>query len=273
MSDNKPLFVALLVVGALLVGGLVFWIAGGSRSDTVTESVAIPAPPMHVVTPPPLPESEPDTDSVAAIPAAEPEVDLPSLDDSDQLVRDGIVNLTRDEGIHGWLGSGELIRKAVVLVDNVANGSIPRQQVAFLAPVGPFIATQVADDVYVMSEASFQRYDKVTAIFVSIDSRRAAEFFVLIKPLFQHAYDELGYPNRKFDEVIFQAIGRLLETPVMTSPIRLVRPVVTYEYEDPRLESLSAAQKQLLRMGPKNTRLIQTKLGEIAIELRSILKK
>jgi len=63
----------------------------------------------------------------------------------------------------------------------------------------------------------------------------------------------------------------LLETPVIEGPVRLVRPVVMYEYEDPRLESLAGAQKQMLRMGPRNTKLIQAKLSELAIELRSIL--
>jgi hypothetical protein len=73
--------------------------------------------------------------------------------------------------------------------------------------------------------------------------------------------------------VIFTAIGRLLETPVIDRPIRLVRPVVMYRFEDPKLETLSAAQKQLIRMGPDNTRAIQTKLGEMARELRAALRK
>jgi hypothetical protein len=38
----------------------------------------------------------------------------------------------------------------------------------------------------------------------------------------------------------------------------------SYEFEDDRLESLTPAQKQLLRMGPRNVRLVQGKLLEIA---------
>jgi hypothetical protein len=90
--------------------------------------------------------------------------------------------------------------------------------------------------------------------------------------MLQEAYDELGYPNEKFNEVVFKAIGRLLETPVINKPIRLVRPVVMYQFEDQKLESLSAAQKQLIRMGPKNTRALQVKLSEMALELRSLLE-
>jgi hypothetical protein len=87
------------------------------------------------------------------------------------------------------------------------------------------------------------------------------------------AYDELGYPNAKFDDAVFKAIGRMLETPVKTDPVRLIRPVVTYEYADPKLESLSAAQKQMIRMGPRNTHAIQAKLSEVAFELRAVLNQ
>ncbi|MBO7007752.1 MAG: DUF3014 domain-containing protein, partial [Pseudomonadales bacterium] len=74
-----------------------------------------------------------------------------------------------------------------------------------------------------------------------------------------------------FDNRMFEAIGRLLETPVIEDPIRLVQPVVMYKYEDEKLESLSAVQKQMIRMGPRNTRLIQNKIREISLELRAIL--
>ena len=43
--------------------------------------------------------------------------------------------------------------------------------------------------------------------------------------------------------------------------------VAAYQYADPELESLSAAQKQLLRMGPDNMRRIQTTLRALRREL------
>lgn len=123
-----------------------------------------------------------------------------------------------------------------------------------------------------MDVASYERYNFFSEVLVSLDARRTAEFYYLIRPMLQQAYDELGYPNQKFDDVVFRAIGRLLETPVLKDPVRLVRPVVMYKFEDRKIESLSAAQKQLIRMGPKNTRALQVKLSEIALELRAILQ-
>ncbi|XOV88348.1 MAG: DUF3014 domain-containing protein [Pseudomonadota bacterium] len=277
MSQNKPLLIALVVVGLLLVGYLVMVLVSDDAPETVvSEPVAIPAPVVEPEPEPePVPEPPPEPAPEVAVPEVvpEPAFVLPRLDDSDSLVRDGVVSLTRDEGINSWLGTNELIRKTVVLTDNVSNGSIPRQQLRFLAPETPFVAQQVEEGVYVMDETTYARYNRLTDIVASVDARRAAEFYVLLKPLFQQAFDELGYPNARFDDVIFRAIGRMLETPVKTEPVRLVRPVVTYEYEDPKLEGLSDAQKQLLRMGPRNTRAIQAKLSEIALELRAILNE
>jgi Protein of unknown function (DUF3014) len=59
----------------------------------------------------------------------------------------------------------------------------------------------------------------------------------------------------------------LLETPVIEKPIALTRPSVMYAFEDPELETLSSAQRQLLRMGPRNVRIVQQKLREIAPHL------
>jgi len=49
----------------------------------------------------------------------------------------------------------------------------------------------------------------------------------------------------------------------------LVPSGIVYAFADPRLESMSAAQKNFLRMGPENVQTIQTKLREIA-EYRGI---
>ena len=45
-------------------------------------------------------------------------------------------------------------------------------------------------------------------------------------------------------------------------PFEAPRPWVRYEYVDPALETLSAGQKILLRMGPENARQLKAKLRE-----------
>jgi hypothetical protein len=55
-----------------------------------------------------------------------------------------------------------------------------------------------------------------------------------------------------------------LRTPTVDGRVVLGRKSVNYTFADPALESLSGAQRQFLRMGPRNVRLIQQKLREIA---------
>lgn len=279
MSDNKPIFITLGIVVLAIAGLVIFFMMSAEEPQPVVqEEIAIPAPPPEPEPEPePEPVPEPETEhEQGPVVEVEPEPEpprfvLPLLDDSDQLIRDGVVSLTRHEGINAWLAPNELIRKFVAFVDNVAHGQVAKEPVRFLAPEGPFLVTPIDDETYTLDPDSYRRYDLFTEIALSIDARRAAEFYHLLNPLFQKAYGELGYGDRSFDDVMFSAIGRLLETPVVEGPIRLTRPVVMFKYEDPKLENLSPAQKQLVRMGPRNTRMLQAKIGEIAIELRTIL--
>jgi hypothetical protein len=277
MSENKPVLVALVITGLALVGlGVYFFSVDEPDAQSVTESVPVVAAPtiekIDEVTAAPV--IEPKIEAVASTePLVEtPSFVLPRLDNSDQLIRDGAVSLTRHEGINSWLGGNELIRKTVVFVDNIANGTIAREPAAALAPRSPIAVTEVSDGVYVIDERSYERFNVVTNIFLSIDTKRAVEFYVLLRPLFSQAYSELGYPAGDFDQVILNAVGRLLETPTFSEPAKLIRPVVMYEYQDQNLEAMSPAQKQLLRLGPKHGAAVKVKLGDLARELRSAIE-
>ena len=75
----------------------------------------------------------------------------------------------------------------------------------------------------------------------------------------------MGYPDEDFNATLEKAISNLLETPIVEKRIYIEKDVVTYIMTDPDLENLNSAQKHLLRMGPDNMRVIQSKLREIAL--------
>ena len=277
MSGNKSIIVLLAMALLVAVGLTIYVLLSDEESPAVvSEDIAIPAATPETA---PEPGPEPEPEPVAQVtrePVAEPEPDqprfvLPSLDDSDELVRDGVISLSRHQGINAWLAPGELIRKFVAVVDNLSRGQVARDPVRFLVPEGSFLVIPIDEESYTFDPVSYRRYDSLTDIVVSIDARRAAEFYQLLRPLFQKAYSELGYGDADFDSVIFNAIGRVLETPVIDTPITLKRPVVMFEYEDAALEGLSPVQKQMIRMGPRNTRLLQTKIRQLETELRAVL--
>ena len=76
-----------------------------------------------------------------------------------------------------------------------------------------------------------------------------------------------GFPGKYFNDRLMEAIDDLLATPELDAPAKLLRPRVLYEFADPDLETRSAGQKILLRMGPENAARLKAKLWEIRREL------
>ena len=87
------------------------------------------------------------------------------------------------------------------------------------------------------------------------------------EPLLDEAYRELGYPDGRFRDALDAAMNRLASTPVPEGYVEVRRGNVLWEFRDPSLESLSSPQKHLLRMGPANARLVQSKIREIQAAL------
>jgi hypothetical protein len=188
------------------------------------------------------------------------------LDKSDDLVRQLATEISSHPRIAQWLQSRDLIRRFVAAVDNIANGLSPRAHIDFFDPPGEFV-TKKRGNLYVADPNGYSRYHTVADVFVSLEAKQCASLFRALKPLCQEAYRDLGYPDQDFEQTILRALVELLETPVVEGDIILEKAVLNYVMLDPELESLSDAQKHLLRMGPENVGAIQTKMREIAAGL------
>jgi Protein of unknown function (DUF3014) len=199
-----------------------------------------------------------------APPPAEPAppAPLPPLTTSDGAVRVLVGELSSHPQLAAWLVNDDLIRRFVVSVTNVAEGVSPRRHLSFMTPDGAFVADTRGQAAFV-DPASYRRYDLLTAVVTSVDSQGSAELFRRLEPLMQEAYRELGYPDADFRRTFLRALRSLLRTPRPSGAIELEADVANYRFADPGLEELSAAQKQLLRMGPENEARIQNKLREI----------
>jgi hypothetical protein len=209
--------------------------------------------------PPPATESIPPTASLEAL-------NLPSLelDKSDEILRRLAQDISSHPGLSVWMKTRELIRRFVAAVDNVANGLSPKSQVDFFAPKGEFKAVRREGGLVIL-QASYDRYNPVADVIISLDARASARLYTALKPILQQAYTELGYPDADFHDTLTQAIAELLSTPVVEGRVLLEKKVASYAYVDETLEGLSQAQKQFLRMGPDNVQIIQTKLRELAV--------
>jgi hypothetical protein len=189
-----------------------------------------------------------------------------SLDESDDLVRKLAGELSSHPKLAMWLMSDELIRKFVAAVDNIANGQSPGAQVDFFKPEGEFKVIQEAGE-YFLDPESYKRYDLVAEVFASLNPKGCVILYKQLTPAIQEAYKDLGYPNADFNDALKKALMELLEVPIVEESIELEKEVVTYTMIDSDLETLSSAQKHLLRMGPANVRVIQGSLRVMAQSL------
>ncbi len=243
IAGGAALVAVLVVAGYLLVL---------DRDD------APEAPSVAVVDEPPPPSAPPP----APLPPVE-ELVLPPLDESDSLIRELATALARHPGWLEWLATEDLIRTFVVAVDNVAEGNNPAQHLPFMRAATRF-ETEEANGQLRIAEASFRRYDGLTAVVDAVDTAGAARVYRQLLPLMDEAYAELGAPPGAFANTFRRAVARLLETPVVEGRPAMAPRGPFFMYTDPTLEDLSPATKQFMGVGPENLRTIQAKVRDIA---------
>lgn len=192
-------------------------------------------------------------------------IDLPPLADTDPLVRQMVRALSSRPLVLRWLATDNLLRGFTVAVENIANGATPARRLSVLRPAGSFRVIDDEDN-YLIDPRTYERYAPLAAAVGSLDAEGVAELYSTLKPRIEDAYAELG-TQRSFDAALEEAIVALLRTPMLEGQVLLVPKGGVFAFENPRIERLSAAQKQLLRTGPRHGRLIQDKLREIALAL------
>ena len=175
---------------------------------------------------------------------------------------DALKSVAGDAAVKDYLLPESIIRHLVVTIDNLPRQKVAVQKRPTSAVGGSFVAD--GDELHAtLNPQNFARYQPMVAVIGKLDMRQLAAVYIRFYPLFQQAYQDLGYPNGYFNDRLVQVIDSLLETPQPTGPIALVRPNVMYVFADPALESRSAGQKLLIRMGPDNAAAIKAKLTEL----------
>jgi hypothetical protein len=193
-------------------------------------------------------------------------ITLPPLDATDTLVRTLVQALSESPAVMAWLPTNGLIRNFTVVVTNIADGATPAKHLKVLRPASTFRIVERDGNAYV-DPRSYDRYAAIADAIASVEPVGAAKLYATLKPRLEEAHRDLGSPDQSLDRTLVRAIVALLETPVVDGPVRLKPKGIGYAYADERLESLTAAQKQLLRMGPRNVRIIKARLREIALAL------
>lgn len=197
---------------------------------------------------------------VATAPDVVPAESLPTLDNSDALLREKLVGLMGRVPFAELILPASLVRRIVATIDNLPRETASRRVIPLTPVPGVF------------DPANFERYAPYVRVVEAIDEKTLVADYARAYPLFQQAYQELGFPGRQFNDRLLQAIDDLLATPEIDAPLELVRPKVLYEFASPDLETRSAGQKMLLRMGPQNAARVKAKLILVRREILAASK-
>ena len=265
-SSSFPAVAIVVLIALIAAGGWWYW---SQRAE--------PPPSRPTVVSPPPPESPAPAPQVAASgpqnpvdALAEPDAVLPALGEADAAVTSALTELLGAKRVASFLNVDGFVRRAVATVDN-----LPRPQAASrMWPVQPSperFLVQGTGEQQVIGAGNAARYAAFTGFVEAVDAERAATVYARLYPLFQQAYEELGYPGRYFNDRLVAVIDHLLAAPEPAGPIAVrltevrgefadTRPWTRYEFADPTLESLSSGQKMMVRVGLSNEKRLKAKL-------------
>ena len=288
MNDNKLIF--SLAIGVIFLFGL-FILLTGDEQEAVTVIVSNESvqEETQVVSQPAIPNNNeevfasnieelieetveeiidetlmPLEEVVVVIePVIEPEATvptLPSLNESDSFVFEELINIEGGSSILMHLVSEELVRKFVIMVENISRGESPEQNLPMLFPEERMSVTDLGSEFYLIDEQSYQRFNGLVLSLTNISTETAVDFYQLMKPLFREAYAELALRDSDFNDVFMLAIDNVVNARTALQPQQLIRPNLNYLYANPEIENYSAVDKLLLRLGPENTESLQRRL-------------
>jgi hypothetical protein len=187
------------------------------------------------------------------------------LNESDPQFTQSLTDIVGADPLAEYLIKSQAISRLVATIDSLTSRQIPAQ----INPIKPADDKFIADtegEAAAMSVQNFARYDGHVALLQNADIDALMALYQRYYPLFQQAWEENGGEG-SFNDRLTEVIDNLLDTPDVPGPIYLTKPEAVYLFEDPALESMTAGQKILVRMGPANASIVKEKLKEVKAEL------
>jgi hypothetical protein len=193
--------------------------------------------------------------ALASIPPPTPAIEDPVGPEGARQLLEGVSSNPR---FRSWLAAPDLVRRWAVVTANVAEGTSPRRWLAPLAPRKPFSVVEVGDRVEIAPE-SYARYDGVADAIDSLNAWSLATAYRRLHGAIDAAYRALGYPEGSLDRATARALQRIEGAPVPAGEVRVERQDGFWVFASPEFERLGEVEKHLLRMGPRNERIVQAK--------------
>lgn len=264
-SGIAPWIAALVVAAACAAAAYWWW----------SERQPTPSPPVVAASAPAVAPAQPASSS-----ASEPSHPVQTASEGPMSAADidpALVELLGTRAVAAFLQTSDFPRRFAATVDNLGRAHAPSAVWPVQPSPGQFTVEDGPEGT-VIAQANARRYTPFVQMAGAVDAKRAADLYRRMYPLLQQAWRELGFGKRYLNDRVIEVIDLLLATPEperpprvqlteVKGPIPSMRPWVRYEYVDPQLESLTAGQKILVRMGVANERRLKQKLRELRAQL------
>jgi len=266
---SRTVIVVAVIVAAGLGGYLLWQHQQHPPVAAAPAPVAAPAPKPAAPPAPPPPPAEP----AIRHPIGSGHDKLPGLDESDGYIKNALLDLLGKKSVLSFLVLDGFARRFVASVNNLATDNAASQSWPVNRTGGHFQVDGPSGSGVIAAQNA-ARYKPFVDFVTAIDSRRAVALYVRLYPLFQRAYEDLGFPGKYFNDRVIEVIDNLLAAPDLAGPIKVKTvtadgtpappaPGRLYVYDDPALESATVGQKILLRVGQDNARQLKAKLSEV----------
>ena len=258
-TSSTPWVIAVALAGAVAAAAAWwFWLR---PVEVPPAPPPVAAAPQAPAAPPAVTEASGPQNPVEALAPADPA--LPALAQSDPRVAELLSELLGSDKVASFLLTDGFVRRVVATVDNLGRAQAPSRMWLVQPMPQRFVVDGEGDAPTTVAPANAARYSAFIAFAEAVPLESAVALYARLYPLFQQAYEELGYPRRYFNDRLVAVLDQLLLAPEPQGPLRVkltpvntdvpnLRPWVRYEFVDPALESLSSGQKIMVRMGPAN---------------------
>ena len=267
MSEDKKSIIKQPVTIAVIVAALGLAALGWFLSPTSKEA----APPVAIVEPAPVVPVVPEVVEVIEVepePVAPEEitpviVEQPiTADTADEEARRVVDSLNAGKPAAQFVAGDYVVERSVALADHLRRGEVPYTLIPVSRPKQPF---KILDDGLrvTIHPDSFERYDPFAQWIDGIDAEALVATYRKFSTVAAGALSAMGVTDISMDEVAVAAVTEVISVPNVDLSAELMKQEANWVYVDPELEAMPALHKQIVRMGPINMELVQSKAREI----------
>tara|TARA_E500000178_G_scaffold339517_1_gene381089 strand:- start:1552 stop:2379 length:828 start_codon:yes stop_codon:yes gene_type:complete len=267
MSEDKKSIIKQPITLAVIVATLGVAALGWFLSPTSE----VEEPPVAIIEPVPIVPVVPEVVEVIEV---EPEPVAPekitpviveppiTADTADEEARRVVDNLNAGKPAAQFVAGDYVVERAVALADHLRRGEVPYTLIPVSRPKQPF---KILDDGLrvTIHPDSFERYDPFAQWIDGIDAEALVATYRKFSTVAAGALSAMGVTDVSINEVALAAVTEVISVPNVDLSAELMKQEANWVYVDPELEAMPALHKQIVRMGPINMELVQSKAREI----------